>query len=188
VVDEEVQSGPSIWALGIALAAVGTAWLAWSAPALPVGAPTPTVVVPGASVGVLVPSRGVTSAEAGAARAASIAQASPELAQAHWVLPTDLVLAGSSSARMREVVGQAAKCTGLVEVTGHTCDVGDAADNERLSLQRAELVALALRSAGFPAERLRLRGLGEQQPLVRGADDAARQANRRVEVTCTPQR
>lgn len=51
---------------------------------------------------------------------------------------------------------------GKVLITGHTDASGPATLNLRLSQQRAEAVAEALKTAGVPAERMIVRGLGEQ--------------------------
>jgi outer membrane protein OmpA-like peptidoglycan-associated protein len=49
-----------------------------------------------------------------------------------------------------------------VLVTGHTDRAGDAQYNLELSQRRAEAVAEVLREAGVPAERIKVKGLGQQ--------------------------
>lgn len=69
-----------------------------------------------------------------------------------------------------------------VQVTGHTDRVGSQADNDRLSLQRAEAVRAMLIQRGINASFLRAVGRGEREPLVPTADEQAEPRNRRVEV------
>ena len=69
-----------------------------------------------------------------------------------------------------------------VQVTGHTDRVGNDADNDRLSLQRAETVRAMLVQTGIKATFIRAVGRGEREPLVPTADEQAEARNRRVEV------
>ena len=68
-----------------------------------------------------------------------------------------------------------------VQVQGHTDSVGQAADNLRLSQDRAQAVVDHLIRAGVPSERLTATGKGESTPLLSGDTDDARAQNRRVE-------
>lgn len=70
-----------------------------------------------------------------------------------------------------------------VSVVGHTDRVGSDADNDALSLQRAERVKEMLVGMGVPADRISASGRGWREPLVvtgRGVDEPR---NRRVEVS-----
>jgi OmpA-OmpF porin, OOP family len=69
-----------------------------------------------------------------------------------------------------------------VQVTGHTDRVGSVADNDRLSLQRAEAVRAMLIQRGINSSFLRAVGRGEREPLIPTADEQAEPRNRRVEV------
>jgi outer membrane protein OmpA-like peptidoglycan-associated protein len=69
-----------------------------------------------------------------------------------------------------------------VQVTGHTDRVGSVADNDRLSLQRAEAVRAMLIQRGINSSFLRAVGRGEREPLIPTADQQAEPRNRRVEV------
>lgn len=69
-----------------------------------------------------------------------------------------------------------------VQVTGHTDRVGSVADNDRLSLQRAEAVRTMLVQNGIKATFIRAVGRGEREPLVATADEQPEARNRRVEV------
>jgi len=67
-------------------------------------------------------------------------------------------------------------------VIGHTDRVGSDADNDRLSLQRAERVRASLVAQGIAAERIQASGRGEREPVVQTADGVDEPRNRRVEI------
>ena len=69
-----------------------------------------------------------------------------------------------------------------VQVTGHTDRVGSDADNDRLSLQRAEAVRAMLVQRGIKANFIRAVGRGERETLIPTPDEQAEPRNRRVEV------
>ncbi len=68
-----------------------------------------------------------------------------------------------------------------VEIGGHTDDVGNDADNQLLSQNRAEAVANYLISKGIVTERIAFKGYGESQPIAPNTSAAGRLQNRRVE-------
>jgi len=68
-----------------------------------------------------------------------------------------------------------------VSIEGHTCDIGSAAANERLSQQRADAVRQALVDRGTAPERLVSIGYGESRPIADNDSETGREANRRVE-------
>lgn len=68
-----------------------------------------------------------------------------------------------------------------IEISGHTDDVGLAADNLKLSNQRALAVQEYLVKNGIDKKRLTAKGYGFTQPVSKGTDEPARQANRRIE-------
>ncbi|GAB2474925.1 OmpA family protein [Xylanimonas ulmi] len=77
---------------------------------------------------------------------------------------------------------------GVIDVVGHTDDVGDDASNQDLSERRAAAAVEAL--AGLvDTDRFELRpaGRGESQPLVANDSAESRQLNRRVVLTLTSQ-
>ena len=67
-----------------------------------------------------------------------------------------------------------------IVVTGRADEVGSAATNDTLSLDRAKRALEALVSQGVAAERLSVIGVGNTQPLRRGVTDWDRQTNRSV--------
>lgn len=71
---------------------------------------------------------------------------------------------------------------GEIIVVGHTDTTGDAAANDRLSLQRARAVAELLIARGFKPELIEAVGRGERELLVPTADNVDEPRNRRTEV------
>ena len=73
-----------------------------------------------------------------------------------------------------------------VEISGHTDNVGVAAQNQTLSQQRAETVKTYLESKGVEAARLSAVGLGSSRPIGDNNTEAGRAQNRRVELRVLP--
>lgn len=71
----------------------------------------------------------------------------------------------------------------LIEVGGHTCDLGSTTYNENLSRERAESVVDYLVSQGVAANRLQVKDYGESDPRVPNTSIENRQQNRRVELS-----
>ena len=69
-----------------------------------------------------------------------------------------------------------------LRIEGHTDNVGPVPYNQALSLKRAEAVARALVAAGLPPARLRIRGLGKDNPVADNGTPEGRLQNRRVAV------
>jgi outer membrane protein OmpA-like peptidoglycan-associated protein len=69
-----------------------------------------------------------------------------------------------------------------VEITGHTCDLGSASYNLKLSDLRCDRVAEYLVEKGIDKDRISKKGLGETMPAV--PND--RPKNRRVEIRINP--
>jgi outer membrane protein OmpA-like peptidoglycan-associated protein len=69
-----------------------------------------------------------------------------------------------------------------IVVIGHTDRVGAVTYNDTLSLRRAERVRDELVKVGIAADRIRVAGRGEREPLVPTADEVAEARNRRVEI------
>ncbi|PWR17578.1 OmpA family protein [Zavarzinia aquatilis] len=74
----------------------------------------------------------------------------------------------------------------LIDVVGHTDNVGSDQMNQQLSERRASAVASYFMSRGVVAQRLNAYGLGETQPVADNSTDFGRQQNRRVEVLIRP--
>ncbi|MBK9260482.1 MAG: OmpA family protein [Polyangiaceae bacterium] len=69
----------------------------------------------------------------------------------------------------------------LVEVAGHTDNVGPADQNRTLSQKRADAVVKYLVGKGVDASRLVGKGYGPDKPIAENKDAKGRQKNRRVE-------
>lgn len=76
----------------------------------------------------------------------------------------------------------------IIEVSGHTDDVGTAEDNLALSKARALAVKTFLASEGIESSRLTSAGYGETKPTSVNTTESGRQANRRVEFTIVERR
>lgn len=73
-----------------------------------------------------------------------------------------------------------------VNVVGYTDSTGTRARNMTLSKQRAESVASALITQGVSAGRVRIAGMGPDNPVASNATENGRAQNRRVEITLSP--
>lgn len=69
-----------------------------------------------------------------------------------------------------------------IEIQGHTDDIGTKADNNELSYRRALIVYNYLISRGMEAEKMSVKGYGEDRPLYPNNSDENRAYNRRIEV------
>src|SRR6266852_159892 len=67
-----------------------------------------------------------------------------------------------------------------VQITGHTDRVGQVADNDRLSQERAEAVRDMLVKNGLKGNFVRTVGRGEREPLIPTPDEQPEPRNRRV--------
>ena len=74
----------------------------------------------------------------------------------------------------------------IIEVAGHTDNVGGAEFNRQLSQRRAGSVAQYLESRGVAQSRILTAAGGEDHPIASNATEQGRAANRRVEVTLAP--
>lgn len=74
----------------------------------------------------------------------------------------------------------------VIEVAGHTDNVGSAEYNKGLSERRASTVANYLESHGLQSQRVLVVGAGEDHPVASNSTEAGRAQNRRVELTIVP--
>lgn len=72
-----------------------------------------------------------------------------------------------------------------IEIQGHTDNVGVAADNQKLSLQRAKAVYDYLITHKIAAERLSFKGFGSTVPIAKNDTAEGRQKNRRTSFQIT---
>ena len=68
-----------------------------------------------------------------------------------------------------------------LDISGHTDNVGDEAQNLLLSESRAQAVVSYLISKGVQAERITAKGYGETQPKTTNETPEGQAINRRVE-------
>ncbi|NQZ75090.1 MAG: PD40 domain-containing protein [Ekhidna sp.] len=69
----------------------------------------------------------------------------------------------------------------VVEIAGHTDNVGDEEYNKKLSTQRAEEVRKRLIEMGIESRRLEYKGYAASQPLQTNLTEEGKQSNRRIE-------
>ncbi len=97
---------------------------------------------------------------------------------------------GSSNPELSEAINQ--YLTKLAEslddtdqavvITGHTDDVGEAQLNQKLGLERANIVKNILSKRGISAERISARSAGETSPIATNNTEVGRKKNRRIEL------
>ncbi len=69
----------------------------------------------------------------------------------------------------------------VLQISGHTCNIGTDAVNQKVSLERAERVKSSLIQKGIAADRIRTVGHSDKYPIASNATEAGRRKNRRVE-------
>jgi len=70
-----------------------------------------------------------------------------------------------------------------IQISGHTDNIGNDADNLKLSTSRAKAVADYLISKGIGADRITSKGYGASKPVADNATEKGRSKNRRTEFT-----
>lgn len=94
---------------------------------------------------------------------------------------TDLV--DESSALLPDLFKEVKARPGVdIQIVGHTDTVGQEADNDALSIQRAGEVKVMLSKLGLDGEIIRATGRGERELRDPTGDEAPSALNRRVEV------
>jgi len=92
------------------------------------------------------------------------------------------VLKPVSYAEMGELVNwMQSSPTVVIEIRGHTDNVGSDDDNLELSVNRARRVYDYLLSKGIHSSRLTFKGFGERRPISDNQKEEGRRSNRRVE-------
>ena len=74
------------------------------------------------------------------------------------------------------------KSTMVIEIQGHTDNVGDEEANVKLSQARAESVMKYLVSKGIEATRITAKGFGASKPVADNAAEEGRSKNRRTSL------
>ena len=68
-------------------------------------------------------------------------------------------------------------------IEGHTDDIGQYRDNDKLGQRRSLAIRNYLQAAGVPAAKFELRSFGERRPVYTNTTDEGRARNRRARVT-----
>ncbi len=74
----------------------------------------------------------------------------------------------------------------IINIAGHTDNVGTDSSNQQLSVNRASSVRAYMSSHGVIPERILTAGYGETMPIADNTTESGRQQNRRVEITLQP--
>lgn len=74
------------------------------------------------------------------------------------------------------------KITMVIEIAGHTDNLGSKESNLTLSQKRAETVRAYLISKGISAARISAKGYGQDEPVADNETETGRKQNRRTEV------
>lgn len=74
----------------------------------------------------------------------------------------------------------------IVDIVGHTDSTGSAQSNQTLSEERALAVAKFVNTLGVDGRRMRVVGMGENQPIASNNTNDGRAQNRRVEIKIAP--
>ena len=93
------------------------------------------------------------------------------------------VLDSTAKGILREAASLLKDKSGTIYVDGHTCNIGSAQYNQRLSERRAASVRSYLAEQGIPSNRLVARGFGLTKPKYSNATEETRRLNRRVELS-----
>lgn len=96
----------------------------------------------------------------------------------------DITIPDSADRVINEVI-EAVKAAPSYDITlgGHTDTAGDAEENLKISMVRAETVKKRLVEGGLKAQNIKVFAFGETDPRVRTQDNVANPANARVEIT-----
>jgi OOP family OmpA-OmpF porin len=106
----------------------------------------------------------------------------PRFFVVHFEVGKDVLTPASRSLLANVGTELASLPAGEAVVIGHTDRMGTREFNDRLSLQRAELVRERLVGAGVPRDAISVAGRGEREPVVVTADEVAEPRNRRVDI------
>ncbi len=98
-------------------------------------------------------------------------------------LPDQAVLLPGERSRLDSVASALSRVDGSrFLVVGHTADVGSEGSQQRLSVERAGLIAAELAARGVSPDRIDVEGRGGSEPAASNATEAGRALNRRVEI------
>jgi outer membrane protein OmpA-like peptidoglycan-associated protein len=90
----------------------------------------------------------------------------------------------SDKNQLAAVLETAKRCPDLIQLTGHTCNLGTAEFNKALGLTRAAKVKKLLISHGVAEEKILISSEGMAKPAAINATSKGQAINRRVELIC----
>jgi adhesin transport system outer membrane protein len=141
-------------------------------------APKPAPAAPVAAVGAAV----VAAGDAGALGAGAGSAAAQGLRGVNFDFDSSKLRADALTILDADARNLKINAKSMVEVAGHTDNVGPDAYNQRLSERRAWTVANFLMEKGVDKTRLQPKGYGEKQPAASNATEDGRAKNRRVDL------
>ncbi len=92
------------------------------------------------------------------------------------------VIDGPSSAILDEVASMLKQSPRNIKIDGHTCNIGSAEYNMKLSQRRADSVKAYLVKKGVPASSMTTEGFGLTRPKYDNRTEEGRRLNRRAEI------
>jgi outer membrane protein OmpA-like peptidoglycan-associated protein len=144
----------------------------------------------GAELGQLTQGRTQATLDGGAVRAQPLTEkfeallaampAPPQVFTLYFIEGTTQV--APESAATLDALRKLVTPTSDVQITGYTDTTGDAASNDKLSLDRAIEIRAALVAEGLPVRNARVTGRGERDLRVPTGPGVSEPLNRRVEV------
>lgn len=72
--------------------------------------------------------------------------------------------------------------TSRIRIVGHTDNIGIESANQKLSLDRADVLRQSLVGQGIAADRIEVAGMGSVQPVADNASEDGRSQNRRIDI------
>lgn len=90
----------------------------------------------------------------------------------------------SDKDQIKTLANAAKNCPELIQLTGHTCNLGTADLNKALGLTRAANVKKWLVTQGIAAEKIRIASEGMDKPAASNQTSQGQALNRRVELIC----
>lgn len=113
----------------------------------------------------------------------AVSSSSEALFTVHFKLDSSKLNALSSS-ESAELINAAKRCSKLIKLTGHTCNLGTDASNQILGLTRARAVKKLLQKHGFDSNRIITTSAGMTNPVAANDTPAGQALNRRTELSC----
>ncbi len=114
---------------------------------------------------------------------ALVAQPEPPLHFLLYFKKGSLDLTAESMAQLPSIIGTIQdRKTFSISVVGHTDTLGNKDYNLKLSVQRADFVSRLLVQKGVEKSKIETTSHGEENPIIKTADNVSEPKNRRVEV------